>query len=133
MTDMQRVVVTGLGCISALGNTVKDFWENLFWSYFHGAVIPGACHLRPKGLLDLLPALQSGRQPGLEQRLRLEGGDVRHKAPLHLGHQGLLHGRNIGQAEEGARLGRRAVYVDFDLHARGLLVLPISRSARADW
>lgn len=27
--ELKRVVVTGLGCVTPLGNNVQDFWENL--------------------------------------------------------------------------------------------------------
>ena len=61
-------------------------------------------------------ALQARRQPGVEQRLRLHRLHIGFHPLLDLGHQGGLHRGHVGQAQELARLFRRAIDIDGDLH-----------------
>src|SRR5208282_6399317 len=68
------------------------------------------------------------RQPDLEQRFRREPFEFGHHALLDLGHGGLLHGLDIREPHELARLEGRAIDVDGDLHLTAELLI-FGRSA----
>jgi hypothetical protein len=75
-------------------------------------------------LLHLFHALHRCRQPRLEDGLGIHGAEARPQALLDLAHDAILHGLDVGEAEEGTCLLGRAGDLDIDFHG----VLSVSPS-----
>src|SRR5580704_3491544 len=82
-----------------------------------------AAHLGEKHLLQLLKALEAGREPCLQHRFWVERLQIGAHLLFKLGHQAILHRLHLRQAEKAAQLIGRAIDVEFEFHRNASYII----------
>ena len=125
---MRRVVITGLGALTPLGNTVLDFWENIKLGKSGAGLITRfdpenfktkfACELKGFKLEDYIDRKESRKMDPFCQYALIAAGEAMNDAGINLDEVDTARAGVIWGSGYGGNLSMQDEVVDYALHGR---------------